>query len=364
MHFLAQNIPTPCGNISSTKRCFDPLDSRSNISKRVRDDAIDRAGAQGSGIVRPQIVNCNLTHEIHMNIVRLFVRFVAQTGLNEDIHLVSVAWRISCRAFAYAFERSVIDFSSSLHSLKSIIIGSISLAIDASADFNSSFTVSAAAWGHFFFCELTRRSNAESVDYKLSTRGYDRSNDNCRQLIRMKNLIARSIDWELHAPSVVGVFLGFLERIRFAESICDYCRGRGGNAAGYMEIATPYIETMSYRFLFLGVDEVVIAVSCLILCHRLPTKRERSGLILEEMKSNLNIATDEVRKHGVPKCLRAVIEDEKSLEEAVELICSADLCASLILFAAGFFPCKVEKNAGEVLHQIENSIEDFHDIID
>ena len=355
MHSLTQNIPTPCGSNWSNKRCTETDPQDTYRCKRFRSRSIGEA--LDSTNTFPERVS--VLHVTLIDVVRYFTKIITITGCYEDIYLVSFAWTLCCKALAYASDKGLIDVSSAKQSVRSIIIGAISLSVDTCADFNASFIVSSAAWGQFFNCELARNQNKEIVDYGMDSLAYEQLEVNCRQLMRIKNLIARSLNWELQQITVVEVFSDLVNRIDVSATGCDLCYMIRNSASRFLETSTPYLESLSYCYQWDGVNQVEIGIACFLLCHDTQITREKGFTILSEMKSHIPLAIFRIKTKGVRKCVRDLIDNDQALQKAVKLILSIEFAEKVILLASKFFPCKLHTQAGEVLHLIEGTLETY-----
>jgi len=291
-------------------------------------------------------------------VVRYFTRIVTVTGCNADVFVVSLAWAMICKFLFVSRQASSIRNFPALISIRSVVIAAISLSVDTAADFNAGFTVSGAAWGHFFFCELGRSDAKESAKYELDEEALKALHENCQQLMRLKNLIAQSLDWELLIPTVAGTFAVLLARLGALHSDCKDCRCINECKSKFMETATPYLETLSYCYVWQGVNQCVLAVACLVLCHGLRRNCSRSFSILSEIKSKIPFTVEAVRSLGIVPCVREVVEEDSFVTDATALILSEQFAAQMISMASEFFPAKAHEHAGEILHQIEAGIDD------
>lgn len=359
MQSLTQNIPTPCGSNWLVKRSTEDDQQDPDRCKRIRSRSIRLIGGEALHILYPLPVRLSALHVTLVDIVRYFTKIITITGCYEDIYLVSFAWMLCCKALAYASDKNLVDASCAKHSVRSIIIGAVSLSVDTCADFNASFIVSSAAWGHLFNCELARYQNQEIVGYGMDSLAYEQLEVNCRQLMRIKNLIARSLNWELQQITVVEVFTDLVNRIDASATGCDHCYMIRNSALRFLETSTPYLESLSYCYQLGGVDQVDIAIACFLICHDTQISRKKGVTILAEMESQIPLAISRIKAKGIRRCVRELIENDQALQNAVNLILRREFPEDVLLLASKFFPCKVDSQAGEVLHLIEGTIETF-----
>ena len=154
-----------------------------------------------------------------VDLVKYFGQVVAMTGCAKDYFVVSKAWQLCCGALSIASHQDQPDVAHPLDSmadvapshsgtghplpsaLRAVIVGSVALAVDVSADFEALFVESALTWGHFFFCQVTERGS-----HLVDADTYNAVKENARQLMRMKVIISKGLLWNLRTCSAADAF--------------------------------------------------------------------------------------------------------------------------------------------------------------
>jgi len=147
--------------------------------------------------------------------------------------------------------------------LKAIVIAACSLAVDVTGDFDSPCTYSAVAWARFFSVELTGGN-----EYLFNDHSEQKVSENCNNLMRMKLIICRALNWNLAIYTHADYFTQCTKTLGDQSiHLCGVCNDIRYSQSQFMQQSQSLLDILGQLFLPRHLSCEEIAQICFACMH-------------------------------------------------------------------------------------------------
>ena len=205
-----------------------------------------------------------------IDIARYFVRIASETGTLKDPHVLNAAvcyfYRVVISGYSHFSKVWTADASTDLGistsispMLRAMQIATLSLAVDVCGDFEAAYARSAVAWSHFLCCEMLGKPGGSNAY------GFEDINNSCRQLMKLKILLAETLHWDLKDRSVAGTFACWIAKMTGAP--CSRCQYIAQHQESFMQFCESILHVCAFVLLPLGHSVRLVAAVVMAVCH-------------------------------------------------------------------------------------------------
>jgi hypothetical protein len=269
-------------------------------------------------------------------LVKYFKHMISTVGCGSNMGVSLRAWELLCTALAVANANSESEeMGSESHppnSVKAIVCACVSLAVEVSADFESEFVVSCAAWGHLLYSEVAgrglmypTRSEIESLE------------KTARDLMKLKLIISSGLCWHLGFKTCADYLAQYTSDLTQYAG-CDICESLKENSDKISSHQISIIQALSWALFSKGESPEVIALMALMVSHETFISRQASSKFpVNRMRRALRITKNSIESNGLQECILEMagrtLDSAQPLLRARDLLLCNETAASVLEFA-------------------------------
>ena len=211
----------------------------------------------------------------HVEAARYLVSIASQTGCSRDLYVMNLGICIYNRISATisstfdVTDRESLNDGIKLGSVaRAAIIGSLSLAVDVAGDYEADYSRSALSWATLLNREVSGKpwvATGGVSRLRVSTE-FDNINTHCRELLRVKLLIASRLDWQIRTPTVASTVSRAVQGLSVAKG-CRQCMQMFEQGDTFMHFAEMLIQVCTLSLLPLGYKVEAISALVLLVAH-------------------------------------------------------------------------------------------------
>lgn len=269
-------------------------------------------------------------------LVKYFKYLVGVVGCQANMHVSIRAWELVCKALAVASGNEEPQNDGVSNSLKAIVCACVSLAVEVSADFESTFVVSSAAWGHLLFSQVTGRDTLYPTKSDIQS-----VSKSAADLMRLKLIISAGLGWNLGFQSTADLVARYLFDLTNncpQTHACDICTALKENSDEIPTHNCAVILALSCALFPKGESSQVIALMAVIVTHEtFKSRQPASTYPVNRMRRALKVTRNSVGTNGVNACILEMagrmLKSAGPLLRARDLLLCDDTAASVLEFA-------------------------------